>query len=357
MANKDRDPHAGRLYGDILVEYLARFHRHLPFFLGRAVIHEDVDMRDHVEGDLLGELLVLFRVVHKNAAGLVKQFVHCRLAGAGGRLIGRYRHALDLRFIVQRLQRDDHLDRGTVGVSNDVALGVPIEVFRIDLGYDQRHIRIHSEIRRIVDHDTTRLGSPGRMFGGRLGAWRKQRDIGIRKIIMLEILHRQDVVVSERDLPPDGARRCQRDHVIGGEVSLRQNFQHLAADISRRSSNGNFVTHVSFFHLMRLPGRGCLTDRLADQNRPRRQKSTLRSRARVVRILLHGAPPSSGGHQLSGLVILTMVLAVGFVVAFPVPKVMVGFPSGRSAGSRSRNRLLPQKRRWRRCTDRQRPAT
>ena len=41
----------------VLVEDLLGLGDHLPFFLGRAIVQENVDMRDHVEGDLLGELL------------------------------------------------------------------------------------------------------------------------------------------------------------------------------------------------------------------------------------------------------------------------------------------------------------
>jgi hypothetical protein len=52
MADKDRHPHAGGRELDLRVDDLLGLGDHLPFFLGRAVVHEDVDMRDHVEGDL-----------------------------------------------------------------------------------------------------------------------------------------------------------------------------------------------------------------------------------------------------------------------------------------------------------------
>jgi hypothetical protein len=61
MADEDRHAHAGGGDLDLRVEDLLGLGDHLPLFLGRAVLHEDVDMRDHVEGDLLGELLRAFR--------------------------------------------------------------------------------------------------------------------------------------------------------------------------------------------------------------------------------------------------------------------------------------------------------
>jgi len=77
MADEDRNAHAGRGHFDGGVENLLGLDHHLPFFLGHAVVHEDVDMRDHVEGDLLGELLAGHRVVDIDAARLDEQLVHC----------------------------------------------------------------------------------------------------------------------------------------------------------------------------------------------------------------------------------------------------------------------------------------
>src|SRR5882757_330960 len=42
VADEHRNAYAGRGHRDIRVEDLAGLGRHLPFFLGRAVVHEDV---------------------------------------------------------------------------------------------------------------------------------------------------------------------------------------------------------------------------------------------------------------------------------------------------------------------------
>ena len=62
------------------VEDLFRLGRHFPFFFGEAVIHEHVDMRYRVKGDLFGEQFRLYLIIHKNTFGLVKQLIHSRPA-------------------------------------------------------------------------------------------------------------------------------------------------------------------------------------------------------------------------------------------------------------------------------------
>ena len=59
VAHEHRHAHAGGCDLDRRIHDLFRLGDHLPLFLGRAVFHEDVDMRDHVERDLLLELLRL----------------------------------------------------------------------------------------------------------------------------------------------------------------------------------------------------------------------------------------------------------------------------------------------------------
>jgi hypothetical protein len=57
MADEDRHADAGCGDLDLGIEDLLGLGHHLPLFLGRSVLKENVDMRDHVEGDLLGEFL------------------------------------------------------------------------------------------------------------------------------------------------------------------------------------------------------------------------------------------------------------------------------------------------------------
>src|SRR3546814_5684685 len=104
---------------------------------------ELVDVRDDVEGDLLGELLHVLFVADEYLARLVPELVHARLARARHRLIGRNDDALDLRGIVERLQRDDHLRGRAVGVRDDVALGIAVNRVGVHLG-DRKSTRLNS---------------------------------------------------------------------------------------------------------------------------------------------------------------------------------------------------------------------
>ena len=82
MADEHRDSDAGDAELDRRVEDLLGLDHHLPLFLGRAVVEEDVDVRDHVERDLLGEELRLIGVADEDVARLLEQLVHAALPGA-----------------------------------------------------------------------------------------------------------------------------------------------------------------------------------------------------------------------------------------------------------------------------------
>ena len=160
-------------------------------------------MRDHVERDLLCQMLRLDRVIDVDRAGLVEQFVHRGAPGAGHRLIGGDDHPLDPGDVVQRLQRDDHLDCRAVRVGDDVSLLVLPDRLRIDLRHDQRHVGLHAEGRGVVDHHRARLRRARRERLRRLAAGRGQHDIDVFEIEGVERLYSEDVVLAERDLPAD----------------------------------------------------------------------------------------------------------------------------------------------------------
>jgi hypothetical protein len=54
MADEHRHAHAGRGELDLRVEDLLGLDHHLPFFLGRAVLHEDVDVGMTLKAICLG---------------------------------------------------------------------------------------------------------------------------------------------------------------------------------------------------------------------------------------------------------------------------------------------------------------
>ena len=100
--------------------------------------------------------------------GLRLELVDPLHARARDRLIGAHDHPAHPRGVVQRLQRDDHLDGRAVGVGDDPL--VPGDVVRVDLGDDERDVGVHPEGARIVDDDR-----PGRSRRSGSTAARRRR--------------------------------------------------------------------------------------------------------------------------------------------------------------------------------------
>ena len=84
-------------------------------------------------------------IADEDVARLLEQFVHPGLARARDRLIGRDDDALDLRRIVQRLQRHHQLRGRAVRVGDDVLLAIAGDRLGVHLGHDQRHVRVHPD--------------------------------------------------------------------------------------------------------------------------------------------------------------------------------------------------------------------
>ena len=123
MAEEYRHTRAGgRDLDRGIVEDLHGLVDHLHFFLGVVVVQEDVDVRQHVEGDAVGIHLV-FRVAGvEKVAHLAFQFLNAFLARAGHGLIGGNHHAFDVCRVVQGLERHNHLDGGTIGIGDDALM-------------------------------------------------------------------------------------------------------------------------------------------------------------------------------------------------------------------------------------------
>lgn len=191
MSYKNRDTGTVGVYFDFRIKNLFRFDHHFPFFFGRSVIHKDVNLRNDVKRNLFGELFLRFvnRLVHINAARLIKQFVHGFFAGTGNGLIRRYDNALDLECFVQRRQRNDHLNGGAVRIGNNVFLFIIGDGFGIDFGNDQRNVGIHAPLGRIIDNDATGRRHFGSVLFRNGSARGHQSDINAFKIERCQIAY------------------------------------------------------------------------------------------------------------------------------------------------------------------------
>ena len=76
MTVKDGDADSGRIYLDVVIsQNLAGFPDHLHFFLGVTIFQEDIDLRQHIEANLLGIYLGGDRLAAQELRGLSGEFL------------------------------------------------------------------------------------------------------------------------------------------------------------------------------------------------------------------------------------------------------------------------------------------
>ncbi len=206
-------------------------------------------MRDHVEGDLLGELRRrLFLTRHIHALGLIPQLVHALLAGAGHRLVGAHHHPLDRRAVMQGLERHHHLRGRAIGVGDDVFLGIAVNCLRVHFRHDQRNIRVVAVERRVVDHGAPGLGGLGCVLLCRLRADGEQRHIPAGEIESVEILGLESGV-AKADFGAQRTAARQRGDLVDGKLALGQDVQHFAAHVARGADDNDSVAHWGLLYM------------------------------------------------------------------------------------------------------------
>ena len=202
-------------------------------------------MRNGVEGDAVGEggdfQLVLGSAVQESAS-LIVQLGHGRRAGAGSGLVGGHHDALDGREVVERLQRDDHLDGGAVRVRNNAIM--PRHILRVHLGHHQGHVLIHAEGAGVVDHHGTGGGDRLAHLLGHGGAGREQRDVDALEGLRRHLLHgklagRHESAPLEGHLLASRARARKSANLTRREVHVMQHAQKLLSHRTRRSRYGH----------------------------------------------------------------------------------------------------------------------
>ena len=198
---------------------------------------------DAVERDLLGEDITLDRVADIDAPGLGKQLLHSLLSGARDRLVGRDHHPADLEGVVQRLQGHHQLGGGTVGIGDDVALAVVAKRITVHLGHDERNVRVHAPVRRIVDHHASRARHLRRVLFRDRAAGGEQADIGGGEVVRAERRDLKRLFLAVGDFLADRSRRGECHHLVGGKLPLGQHAKHFAAHRTGGSRHRNPVSH------------------------------------------------------------------------------------------------------------------
>ena len=139
---------------------LARLDDDLPLLLGVAVIAEDVDVRQRVEGDLVRIDGGLQWLPRGPGTDLVLQLRHGLVAGAADGLVGIHDDARDAGAVAQGLEQRHQLHGGAIGVGDDAL--VVRRVLVVHASDHQRHARLHAPLRGVVDHG----GATSHGFGG-----------------------------------------------------------------------------------------------------------------------------------------------------------------------------------------------
>ena len=126
-------------------------------------------------------------------------------------------YAAYVRYLLYGIQRHDHLYGGAVGVGDYVARGVE-RIAGIDLGDDQRHVRIHTEGARVVDHEGAVFGyGLGELLRG-AGACRREGYVhALEGVVMLQELY-LDFAAAEGVCTSRTALRSEEQQLVYGEI-------------------------------------------------------------------------------------------------------------------------------------------
>ena len=160
-------------------------------------------------------------------------------------MISRHDKPLDTRRVVDRLERDDHLNGRAIGVGNNTAVFVTGDFLGIHLGNHQRNIRLHAKNRRVVDDHRARSYGKGREFGAHAAAGREQTDVDSFEGILIQHFNAKLPALKGQKLAR-GSFRGQKPQLTDGKFAFFQNFAHLLADRAGSADDGDVV--LFFLH-------------------------------------------------------------------------------------------------------------
>ena len=154
---------------------LARLVHHLHFLVGVTVVEEYIDVRQHVERDLVWVNLPAHFPALVDLADLALEFRNAHGARAGHRLIRGGENSLHSKRLVQWIQRHHRDDCRAVRISNDAL--VPGNIGGVDLRHHQRHRVIHPKRAGIIDDHRAGLNRSRGEFLGNSATRAEQSDV------------------------------------------------------------------------------------------------------------------------------------------------------------------------------------
>mmetsp|Transcript_17436 Transcript_17436/g.53624 ORF Transcript_17436/g.53624 Transcript_17436/m.53624 type:complete len:277 (+) Transcript_17436:1485-2315(+) len=239
-------------------EDLAALPRHLHLLLGVAVRLELVDVRDDVERERVRELFVRRLLVAEAAvrlevrralrdgrrdAGL--ELGHARRARARRRLIRRDDDLLEAKREEQREERHERDGRRAVGVRDDLRAFAELAV---DLGHDQRHVRVVAQRGRVVDDDAAlreHLADLLRVLRREVARRGEEDDVEAARGLDAERLGRQVAPLRRGDGLAALGPEERRARVAAGEAALLEHADDFLADRARGADDRDFQRRVA----------------------------------------------------------------------------------------------------------------
>ena len=171
--------------------------------------------------------------VRRESRRLVLEFLDRSRPRAGRRLVGAEDDPLQAGVVVDRLEHDERLHRGAVRVGDDAVVGG--DRLRVDLGDDERHIRLHPPAGRVVDHDGAVLDEPRRPLLARSMSPRRTARCRCRR----GRRHRPGRGRRARRAPCLRNDRGERDDLGGGEGALAKHREHRRAHGAGGADDGD----------------------------------------------------------------------------------------------------------------------
>ena len=217
---------------------LAALVLHFHFFTGITLILLASDLRDQVEGNLIGEHLRLVGFAMTQRSDFLHQLHGAACARAGHGLIGGGSHVLDRGNGIQCVDGSDGDNGGAVGVGDDAA--VPGHILGIDLGHHQRHLGIQTERGGVIHKYRAGFHNCRGELLGDIVFRRAQHDVHTLKSLIAGLLNGYFFT-----LEGDGFARApgtgQWHQLSHGEIPLSQNFDHFLPHGAGGAQNGNGV--------------------------------------------------------------------------------------------------------------------
>ena len=200
-------------------------------------------MRNDIEGDLLREILRLWRIIHKNTARLGPEFINRLLPRARGRLIGCRHHAPHAGGFMQRLQDQRQDQAGRQWASNDPPFAGAHQSLIIHPGHHQGHIRFHMKMPGKVNRHGAGRHSAGHFHRGQLGITGEDGEVRAHEVKPRHIACFQHCFFAPGNIGARTAPLGKRHQLCPRQAGFSQAAQDFAPNQGRRANDGNTMSH------------------------------------------------------------------------------------------------------------------